>query len=60
MLDLTDIEMRVKDSIIAKVMGESKRQGRLIIELETKQKIPRHPFKVLEQHGTLDEFVKAK
>jgi hypothetical protein len=60
MLDLTDIEMRVKDSIIAKIMGESKRQGRLITELETKLKIPRHHFKYLEQHGTLDEFVKAK
>jgi hypothetical protein len=58
--DLTDIEMRVKDSIIANIMGENKRLKNLISDLQTKLKIPRHHFKYLEQHGTLEEFVKAK
>ena len=58
--DLADIEMRVKDSIIANIMGENKKLNKLITELETKLKIPRHHFKFLEEHGTLDEFVKAK
>lgn len=28
--------------------------------LEVKLKIPRHHFKYLEEHGTLEEFAKAK
>ena len=60
MHDLTDIEMRVKDSIITNIMTENKKLNKLISTLETKLKIPRHHFKFLEEHGTLEEFVKAK
>ncbi len=60
MHDLIDIEMRVKDSIITNIMTENKKLNRMIANLETKLKIPRHHFKFLEQHGTLEEFVQAK
>ena len=60
MHELTDIEMRVKDSIITNIMTENKKLNKLIGQLETKLKIPRHHFKFLEQHGTLEEFVSAK
>jgi hypothetical protein len=41
-------------------MTENKKLNKLIGNLETKLKIPRHHFKFLEQHGTLEEFVSAK
>lgn len=48
MHDLIDIEMRVKDSIITNIMTENKKLNRMIANLETKLKIPRHHFKFLE------------
>jgi hypothetical protein len=46
--ELIDIEMRVKDSIITNIMTENKKLNKLIGNLETKLKIPRHHFKFLE------------
>lgn len=57
---MTDLELRVKDSIIATLMKKNEELHQLISMLEVKLKIPRHHFKFLEEHGTLEEFVVAK
>lgn len=42
------------------MQAEVKRLKNEIGELQVKLRIPRHHFKYLEEHGCLEEFVKAK
>ena len=39
---------------------DNKKIKREVEELQVKLRIPRHHFKFLEEHGTLEEFIKAK
>lgn len=41
-------------------MAKNTKLEKEVEHLEVKLKIPRHHFKYLEEHGTLNEFVKAK
>lgn len=41
-------------------MNENARLQKRCNHLEVTLRIPRHHLKYLEEHGTLDEFVKAK
>ena len=58
--EITEIELKVKDAVIAQLQAEGKRLKRDIGELQTKLRIPRHHLKFLEENGALEEFVKAK
>ncbi len=46
--------------MIAQLQAENKRAKIEVGELQVKLRIPRHHFKYLEEHGVLEEFVKAK
>ena len=41
-------------------MLQNSKLQKQVESLETKLKIPRHHFKYLEEHGTLEEFIRAK
>lgn len=58
--DMTEIELRVKDQIVAQLMRTNSELHKKVEHLETMLKIPRHHYKYLEEHGMLEEFVKAK